>query len=1298
MLLALSVHVRADDDLPDSKGTDFWLTFPANYSGGTLSLFITGSESTSGTVSINGLDISETFSVTADEVTTVSIDSDAEATSSDSIEDLGIHITAESEVSVYGLNRVTSTTDAYLGLPTDVLGTEYFVMTYATTISNYGSTLTVVGTEDDTEVTITPTETVGDRTEGVAYTITLNQGEVYLLESTTDGTDLTGSQITSDKAIAVFGSVQCVNIPDGYGACDHIVEQLPPTDTWGTSFVTYPLATRLNGDTFRFLASEDDTEIEVNGTVVATLDAGGFYEQIIDGGAEIAASNPILVAQFSNSTSYDSVTSDPFMMLIPPYEQFQSSYTVTTPESGFSTNYINLVVPKSEIDSIIVDDATVDSSEFSQIESSDYYGAQVALDLGAHTVSSSSPFGAFMYGFASYDSYGYPGGSSFSEVASVEEIVITTVDDPDPDDTDYTEICVEASLTDEDGNGVDGVRVDFDVSGSNTSSGYSYSDSDGDALYCYEDEGEGDEDDEVTASVGDLTVTSTVVESENNDPTISGEPDTSVAEDSSYSFTPTATDDDGDNLTFSISNQPSWASFDSTTGKLSGIPTNANVGTSSEITITVSDDNDGSAALDAFTITVTNTNDAPTISGEPDTSVLADASYSFTPTANDVDDGDSLTFSISNKPSWASFNTSTGKLSGSPDSNDVGTYSNIVITVTDESDESASLTSFSIEVKADTDGDGIADEDDEDIDGDGVGNDEDAFPDDSGEDTDTDGDGTGDNSDEDIDGDGIDNDDDSDDYNMAPVAVDDSYSVTATDDGRYTLSVLSNDTDDEGDTLSIKWATTDTGTVSIEDDALVLTTTEIGEVNLSYSVSDGTDSDTGYVTVDIGSDSNSVTITAPDDVEVDANALYTSVDLGVAVAYSSDGDALAVSLVDGGTFFAPGINTAYWQAEDDDGNVGYASQQVTVNPLITIQKDDEAVEGAVHTVSFYLNGDAPSYPVTIGYTVSGTSDSDDHDLESGEVTIESGTQTSISVDITSDEVSEGDETLIITLDSSLNLGSKSTYTLTITEDNVAPEVSLTTYQDGDARSTVSTDDGDVTIEATVTDDNTDDTLTYTWTSESSGISNSSDDDTQFVFTPSLLSEGYYKVQLDVSDGTETVTSFAYIEVTASFATLTDTDSDGDLIPDSEEGYTDSDGDGIADYEDAIDEVNVIQEVALVSDSYLVEADSGISMRVGTTVANSESGALMLDEDEVEDDSSATNIGGIFDFIAYDLPTAGQSVNIVFPQRSSIPSDAVYRKYSSSNGSWGVFVEDANNYLSSAAGEAGYCPPPGDDSW
>lgn len=208
----------------------------------------------------------------------------------------------------------------------------------------------------------------------------------------------------------------------------------------------------------------------------------------------------------------------------------------------------------------------------------------------------------------------------------------------------------------------------------------------------------------IVISVSDSTVTtalnafSITVINTNDAPMISGSPSSTVNEDASYSFTPVVSDVDTDSsLTFSIVNQPSWATFSTTNGMLSGIPTNSDVGTSAGIVISVSDGTDA-ASLAAFSIEVMNINGGPVITGTPELSILQDELYSFTPTVVDEDVNDVLTYSISNKPIWASFDTTTGELTGTPENADVGEYTGIIITVMDTADDSAALSEFAIEV------------------------------------------------------------------------------------------------------------------------------------------------------------------------------------------------------------------------------------------------------------------------------------------------------------------------------------------------------------------------------------------------------------------------------------------------------------------------------------------------------------------------------------------------------------------------------------------------------------------------
>jgi hypothetical protein len=185
----------------------------------------------------------------------------------------------------------------------------------------------------------------------------------------------------------------------------------------------------------------------------------------------------------------------------------------------------------------------------------------------------------------------------------------------------------------------------------------------------------------------------------NSQPTISGAPATRVESGKSYSFAPSASDPDGQKLSFGISNKPSWATFSASTGQLAGTPSSSQVGITSNVTISVSD---GMAVttLAPFSIEVLAVNNPPSISGTPSTSAKVGSGYSFRPAANDPD-GQALSFSISNRPAWATFDTGTGQLAGTPPAGSSGTYSNVVISVSD-GQLTASLPAFSVTVQEPT--------------------------------------------------------------------------------------------------------------------------------------------------------------------------------------------------------------------------------------------------------------------------------------------------------------------------------------------------------------------------------------------------------------------------------------------------------------------------------------------------------------------------------------------------------------------------------------------------------------------
>jgi RHS repeat-associated protein len=509
------------------KGTDFWLMFPQDYdgcvtcsSGGPFQyvpqLLITSDVNNSGTVTIPGLNFSANFNLTAGQGTSVQIPTTAAMSKVDQVENTGIHVTSQAEVTVVGFSYYTASSDGYLGLPTPVLGTNYMVMSWLDPYGGglNGSEFGIVAPYDGTTVTITPTANVNGRMAGQPYTVVLNQGRTYQLQTNALGGDLTGSTITSDKPIAVFSGMQAGVVPAlagiTYCCANFVVEEMLSTDLWGENFLTVPIAGHVKGDYFRILAAQNGTNVSVNGTPVS-LNQGEYYQTVLTEPSTINSNLPVMVAQFETShwvedPNINDATfyGDPSMFTVPPYQQFAGHYTVYTPTTGFRANYANVVAPTSAVSGILLDGAPV-SAIFAPIPGSSYSGAQVPLSTGVHHFDGSVPFGVTMYGADSYDAYSYPGGLVFDAARSGTTITLTPTT---LTQQTGTQLCFTASLLDAYGNPPGGIGVGFTITGANPSSQSVDSNVSGQAQYCYNGTNSGT--DNVLASIGTLTGTGTV--------------------------------------------------------------------------------------------------------------------------------------------------------------------------------------------------------------------------------------------------------------------------------------------------------------------------------------------------------------------------------------------------------------------------------------------------------------------------------------------------------------------------------------------------------------------------------------------------------------------------------------------------------------------------------------------------------------------------------------------------------------------------------------------------------------------
>jgi hypothetical protein len=488
--------LAAQEEYPDSKGKDFWLTFLPNYHvninstdprskfGDSLYIFIAATEPTSGTITYKdrfGRVYTQTVSIPNPKNIFVFriahkdfelLGQNNSGEEGNGLDDAGrvasaaFHVETDQDVTVYALNQAFWSSDAFLILPTDAIGEDYMVMAYNSD-GDTPSEFAVVATEDGTQITITPSAAVFRLFESPIVR-TLNKGEVFLVQSdvlSEPKGDLTSTEIKATKPVAVFAGQQRATTPvfHNFGnnkSRDHIVEQMPPIDTWGKSafLVPYPVPKDYeNGennapDSYRVLFGYDRTILTVNGGVVGTFNRGDLFEAPLTGPAVVKTTAAALVAQFKKTSDVPGgpsagKLSDPFMMLIPPSEQFLDSYRFmnaqayqyetypddsgfpqTSLEKVYKEQYISVVVPTAFANTTRLDGITILPGNFKPIPQSNYSFATIPVTDGVHTIEADTTLGLYVFGYGYANSYGYIGGMSFRPI-DFEPPKIATITD-----------------------------------------------------------------------------------------------------------------------------------------------------------------------------------------------------------------------------------------------------------------------------------------------------------------------------------------------------------------------------------------------------------------------------------------------------------------------------------------------------------------------------------------------------------------------------------------------------------------------------------------------------------------------------------------------------------------------------------------------------------------------------------------------------------------------------------------------------------------------------------------------------
>ncbi|MBO7007802.1 MAG: HYR domain-containing protein, partial [Pseudomonadales bacterium] len=487
---------------------------------------------------------------------------------------------------------------------------------------------------------------------------------------------------------------------------------------------------------------------------------------------------------------------------------------------------------------------------------------------------------------------------------------------------------------------------------------------------------------------------------------------------------------------------------------------------------------------------------------------------------------------------------------------------------------------------------------------------------------------------------------------------------------------------------------------------------------------------------------------------VPATGLRTKVTLDPPSAYIQ-GTQISFTATTGAEY-APGRHEVKWRANDDSC---IATQILDVVPLVSFSADQTVPEGGVATVKILLNGESPTYPLSIPLTYSGVANTvGDVSNTVTSLSIASGkTEGTFAINVLSDDGDEMDEALTIGFDSGVNVGDKSTHTVTIPAAYTlaAPIVELKAKQKQLVTRTVKKTDGQVSLDSIIghpLKDSSDYELTYDWSGSDNALGISSTSNSA-AFDPSSLSGSTYKATLRttiaavcIDDSTFTFTLESGAERDCSWLTknasrtaerqakycvreevanacarscdacLQSTTGEASLslmVVDSSVlecpaiQAKDSDGDGVNDCVEGegdsdgdgipnyLDADNLPGNALQSGEGRApLETESGLTIKLTDSAFSDGRTSAEVAASSLPTDTEAS-VQDLVDFTVSGVEP-GESVAVVIPQSKPIPANAKYRKYI--DGTWKDFATDANNSAVSATGAKDKCPAPSNSAY
>ncbi len=223
----------------------------------------------------------------------------------------------------------------------NAMGTDFYIPSQDFLDNNAGytpqpfSSFDIVATQNNTTVTIIPSNAIVGHAAGVPFSVVLNAGQTFsnTAASNLAAQHLMGSRVTSDKPIAITVKDDLLTGTPYGGCADLGGDQIVPTNILGTEYIAMNGFLNSPGDQLFITATQNGTSISQNGSAVTTINAGQTYQVAVGTGATyIQTSSPAYVWQLSGFGC------EIGMDVLPPIictGSFSVSFTRSTTESLF---------------------------------------------------------------------------------------------------------------------------------------------------------------------------------------------------------------------------------------------------------------------------------------------------------------------------------------------------------------------------------------------------------------------------------------------------------------------------------------------------------------------------------------------------------------------------------------------------------------------------------------------------------------------------------------------------------------------------------------------------------------------------------------------------------------------------------------------------------------------------------------------------------------------------------------------------------------------------------------------------